>query len=209
MTITTPIKRIRTPKQTRELILDTALKLLNDLSTLAVSTNMIAEEAGLSVGNLYYHFKDRGEIVRALFDRNAAETRVAFTPREGDVIDMDLCEIMMRRNYEILWRYRFLYRELTVLLNRDMVLAKAFREHRQYGMASFAQFRAQFVLAGAMRPSKTAEEEERLAVMVWLVSEYFIQFLEAEKEVKDLDFIEQGILLLRQTLQPYIVEVPN
>ena len=93
--------------------------------------------------------------------------------------------------------------------NRDTVLAKAFREHRQYGMASFAQLRAQFVLAGSMRPSKTAEEEERLAVMVWLVSEYYIQFLEAEKEVKDFDFIEQGILLLRQTLQPYIVEVPN
>lgn len=205
----TTSKRKRTPEQTREHILDAALGLFNDLSTLAVSTNMIAEEAGLSVGNLYYHFKNRDEIIRALFERNAAETRVAFTPQEGDIFGLELGEIMMRRNYEILWRYRFLYRELTVLLSRDTVLAKAFREHRQYGMASFAQLRAQFVLAGSMRPAQTPEEEERLSVMVWLVSEYYIQFLEAEKEVKDLEFIEQGILLLRQTLQPYIVEVAN
>ena len=42
--------------ETKERILSAALRLFNSQGTAGVSTNHIAEAAGLSVGNLYYHF---------------------------------------------------------------------------------------------------------------------------------------------------------
>ena len=46
-------------EQTRGRILDAARRLFNERGTAAVSTNHIAAEAGLSPGNLYYHFADK------------------------------------------------------------------------------------------------------------------------------------------------------
>ena len=48
-------------------ILRTALTLFNAHGTSAVSTNHIAKELGISVGNLYYHFADKETIVRELY----------------------------------------------------------------------------------------------------------------------------------------------
>ncbi|MFN8512060.1 MAG: helix-turn-helix domain-containing protein [Chloroflexia bacterium] len=54
---------------TRERILDAALGLFNERGTAVVSTNHIAAACGISPGNLYYHFRNKEEIIRALFDR--------------------------------------------------------------------------------------------------------------------------------------------
>ena len=58
---------------TRERILNAALSLFNESGTATVSTNHIAVASRLSVGNLYYHFKNKDEIIRALYERIARE----------------------------------------------------------------------------------------------------------------------------------------
>ena len=53
---------------TRKRILETALRLFNEFGTAAVSTNRIAAEAGISPGNLYYHYRNKEEIIRGLVE---------------------------------------------------------------------------------------------------------------------------------------------
>ena len=48
-------------------ILQTSLDLFNEKDLKSITTNLIAKKAGVSPGNLYYHFKDKEEIVRTLF----------------------------------------------------------------------------------------------------------------------------------------------
>src|SRR4029079_14052764 len=55
-------------EQRRSDILRVALRLFNERGTAEVSTNHIAAELGISVGNLYWHFKDKKEIVIALVE---------------------------------------------------------------------------------------------------------------------------------------------
>ena len=66
----------------QNLILDAALNLFNERGTAKVTTNHIAEALGMSPGNLYYHFRNKAEIVRGLFARIAAEWATNGLPAE-------------------------------------------------------------------------------------------------------------------------------
>jgi len=63
------MNQLERSERSRALILDTALKLFAHRGYGATSVRDIAEEAGLSKGNVYHHFADKESIFRALLDR--------------------------------------------------------------------------------------------------------------------------------------------
>ena len=62
-------RQVTRSERSRKHILDAALKLFSHRGYGATSVNDIAEEAGLSKGNLYHHFPDKETIFRDLLDR--------------------------------------------------------------------------------------------------------------------------------------------
>jgi AcrR family transcriptional regulator len=61
--------QVERSERSRTQILDAALKLFSHKGYGATSVRDIAEEAGLSKGNVYHHFPDKETIFRALIDR--------------------------------------------------------------------------------------------------------------------------------------------
>lgn len=73
----------RRPQQVRsqqrvDLILDTAADLIAEVGYEAVTTNAIAERAGISIGSLYRYFPDKDAILRALAKRHREQVRAVF-----------------------------------------------------------------------------------------------------------------------------------
>ena len=60
---------------TRNLILDTALKLFLKRGFEQTTMRAIAEEAGLSLGASYYHFRSKEDLVMAFYGRIASDAR--------------------------------------------------------------------------------------------------------------------------------------
>jgi AcrR family transcriptional regulator len=71
------MQRLARSEHSRRQVLDAALQLFSKQGYGATSVRNIADEAGLSTGNLYHHFPDKEAIFRALLDEfwSIAETR--------------------------------------------------------------------------------------------------------------------------------------
>jgi AcrR family transcriptional regulator len=189
---------------TKNRILDAALALFNERGTDNVTTNHIAEALGMSPGNLYYHYRNKAEIVRALFVRIQAEWAGNYAMPEGSTPSIEMMETMLAGNFAIQARYRFFFRDLTLLLNADPELAAAYRANRQEGMANTVFLVRLFVEAGVIESPGDADAVDDLAQLLWLVGDFWLVF----KDVGGAPFTQadsdQGVRMFRRILAPYL-----
>ena len=64
-------------EQTRQLILETALRLFRERGYAETTMRAIAKEAGVAVGNAYYYFDSKEHLIQGFYDRNQVAHRVA------------------------------------------------------------------------------------------------------------------------------------
>jgi AcrR family transcriptional regulator len=72
-------RRVR-GEQTRQLILDTALRLFRERGYAETTMRAIAKEAGVAVGNAYYYFDSKEHLIQGFYDRSQAAMREAAAP---------------------------------------------------------------------------------------------------------------------------------
>lgn len=192
------------PTDTKTRILDAALALFNEQGTANVTTNHIAEALKMSPGNLYYHFRNKAEIVRALFARITAEWASNYAVPPATMPSIPMMEAMLAGNFEIQARYRFFFRDLTLLLNADPDLAAAYRANRESGLANTKFLIGLFAEAGVLTPVGDREELDDLAQLLWLVGDFWLVF----KDTGGADFSPadsaQGVRMFRRILTPYL-----
>ncbi|MBU2875117.1 TetR/AcrR family transcriptional regulator [Marinobacter salexigens] len=107
-----------TKVKTRDRILNTSLSLFNSLGEPNVTTLLISDELDISPGNLYYHFKSKGDIVEELFAAFEAEMLDLLAVPDDVDISLDQQSFFLHLLFEAVARYRFLYQDLVNVLSR-------------------------------------------------------------------------------------------
>ena len=192
--------------KTKEHILTTALDLFNQQGTSAVSTNHIAEAAGISPGNLYYHFRNKEEIIRALFERLFHEWDVTLTLPDDRLPTLEDAKGLVYANFEIMWQHRFMYRELIALLRADSTLHERYVAVRGRG---YEGFRAVIALLTEHEVLNAPEDEDtvtRLADLCWLISEFWLATVEISGQSVSREQMARGVGLMMEVLGPYLPE---
>jgi AcrR family transcriptional regulator len=197
-------RRGRTAKSelTRGRILDTAQRLFNERGTAAVSTNHVAAEAGLSPGNLYYHFADKQEIIRALHDRYAAAHEDLW--EAGPEAGLERLHASLARAMELAWEYRFFERELLALLRADPQLRARYREVYERRLGQWLAFGEQLAAQGGLRRPRPPTTIGDLAVAIWLIGGSWLPFLEITGDPRDPAQVAKGASLVLAVLGPYL-----
>ncbi|MCG6573752.1 TetR/AcrR family transcriptional regulator [Pseudomonas sp. AF32] len=114
--------------KTRDRILECALQLFNDKGEPNVSTLEIANEMGISPGNLYYHFHGKEPLVLALFERFQSELSPLLDPPADAHLAPEDYWLFLHLIVERLAQYRFLFQDLSNLAGRLPKLAKGIRQ---------------------------------------------------------------------------------
>lgn len=116
----------KAPRRTAERILEVTLALFNRFGEPNVSTTLISAELGISPGNLYYHYPAKDEIINSLFNRFEQALNELLNASDG-VRDVEDAWFFMHTLFELIWQYRFLYRDLNDLLSKNRRLETHFQ----------------------------------------------------------------------------------
>jgi len=190
--------------KTRDRILEKALVLFNEKGTAAVTTNHIASAMGISPGNLYYHFRNREEIIQDIFNVMEAESREGFEPIAAEAHDLGLqaFEETFRFIQEFNQRFIFFKRELPILLMRDPKLKVRFNVVHLETLGLIRILIDGAITGGALR-LLNEEERQLLAEMSWMLTLFWPNYLEIAGENNFEEGLERGIAMIRLLLQGF------
>ncbi len=116
----------KAPRRTAERILEVTLELFNRFGEPNVSTTLISAELSISPGNLYYHYPAKDELINTLFERYERSLGELLGAAD-DVRDVEDAWFFLHSLFELIWAYRFLYRDLNDLLSKNRLLETHFQ----------------------------------------------------------------------------------
>ena len=179
--------------------------MFNQKGTSSISTNHIAKELGISTGNLYYHFKNKEEIIRAILEKMIQEWDIVWhVPVSNWQPTLEDLKSIIRCSFQLEWKYRFFYRELIVLMKMDPKLKDRHKQIQVQRMTEQKKFFQYFIETGVLRIPKDQLQVDALLTISWILSNYWLTFLETSGEEISEEKIEQGIQLIMTVIQPYI-----
>ena len=192
-------------RQTRERILDASLAMFNAQGEPNVTTNHIADELGISPGNLYYHFRNKDDIVGQLFSRYEARIDEALLVPADRLPNLEDVWLQLHLVFECMWAYRCLYRDLVDILARNRKLKLRFARIMTRASASAADLMRGLVRAGVMRAS--AAEIRALAENVLLVATFWQSFIAVRAGKSDAEAeLGRGIHQVMSLIAPFLCD---
>lgn len=201
------LKMEKTKIDTKIKIKNSAIHLFNTQETLSVSTNHIAKEANISPGNLYYHYKNKEEIVTDLyldlskrFEEINSFENILLSSNPIKVLD-NTFELMG----DIFYEYRFLLRDSMVLI----ALYPSFKEHfvkNQEKRIKQIESLLQFLLKENIIQYEENINLERRAKMHWFITAYWQSFASSTGEVSKESIKEAKEVFFEFMIYPFLTK---
>lgn len=192
--------------KTKERILLGSLDLFNLNTANEVTTNDIAKELKMSPGNLYFHYKNKEQIIRELFKRLAQETNLIWKPQTKLAKKNEKIQLVdfIDRNLQLYWKFRFFHRELYTLRKKDPELSKLWRLHLKKMSRLMIILYKHWVRAGVMLPIESVSEMEFVGELLFVASNSFMQFFETVDRAPHQKTIEKARRHITRMLTPYL-----
>jgi AcrR family transcriptional regulator len=195
------------PRRTAERILEVTLSLFNRFGEPNTSTTAISAELGISPGNLYYHYPAKDELINALFDRYERALDELLGAADG-VAQVEDAWLFFHMLFELVWQYRFLYRDLNDLLSKNRRLETHFQGVLQRKTRAVRGLFDALERERVLRIERAEVEPLATAVVVlltyWLSYEYVREPRRALESDAAAQSLARGVWHVLSLLGPYL-----
>ncbi len=198
-------KTYKPSQQTKANILQKAIELFNEHGTATISMNALAESLGISAGNLQYHYKNKEEVIRAILEDMFKQFDVIYE-QIREPFTLDTLRQIMRINFDLVWKYRFYYREFAALLRNDKILAKRFREIQEIRLTEQENLIKRLAGSGGVRSGLTSDELRKVVLIGWVLVHTWLSYAESTGQKIDEAALNQAVEILVQHYKPYLQE---
>jgi AcrR family transcriptional regulator len=188
-------------------ILQAAMELFNEHGTAAVSANRIAERCGISKGNLQYHFRNKREIVYAVFLQAIGEMDSGWY-RDHLAPSLEHMAAMFVRQLQLILKYRFFYREMADLLRHDPLLRKRFADNRERRLRELEKFMLALQSRGLMRFPADPRRLRSIIDVTWIVNENWLNYMDYHDREVTVEAMLEGYGEVLEVLRPYLCADP-
>lgn len=182
---------------TKEKIKQATLMLCNEGNSLSVSTNHIAKTLGMSTGNLYYHYKNKEEIIRDIYQDMSStfESYNSFEQIQSSENPLKELLRMFDSYSELFWEYRFLMRDCALLMAIDSELKTMFAKNQAIRVVQIEAL-LKFLIHQEILENIPQEQISKRAKFNWFIAAYWQVFtstydvvsIESIKEAKEMLF---------------------
>ncbi len=196
------------PRRTKDRILDVSLKLFNEVGEPSVTTTTIAEAMEISPGNLYYHFRNKDDIINSIFVRFEQEMERRLKLPDDHKATLDESWGYLQRMSEFMWTYRFLYRDINDLLARNRMLETNFKRIVERKKRFAHEMCQQFLNDGEMEA--TPQQIDMITTNMVVLATYWLsfQFVQHPRQYNDPDrirgYLHSASYHIFSVLGPYL-----
>lgn len=194
--------------KTRDKILLSSLELFNERGERNVTTNHIAAHLAISPGNLYYHFRNKSDIIYEVFLEYEKLVDFYLDIPENRAITLEDLTFYLESVFDGLWSYRFFHRDLEYLLDSDRRLREDYRCFTDRCLSAISRIFEKLAEAEIIH-TQPDDLRSAMSLNVWLVITNWMAYLKtAHASEKDgsltLTHLKQGIYQVLTLEIPYL-----
>ncbi|ELB2103816.1 TetR/AcrR family transcriptional regulator [Vibrio parahaemolyticus] len=192
--------------KTRDKIVYGALELFNQHGERNITTNHIADHIEISPGNLYYHFRNKQEIVREIFALYSAELLERFTPIQGSQESLTMLKSYLDSIFTLMWKYRFFYANLPEILSRDEQLHEQYIDVQEKLQANLIAIMQEFVSLKLLDVNE--QQLKSLVCTLHLIACSWLAYQSAMASKTSIteQMVKQGMLQMLNVVKPVATE---
>jgi AcrR family transcriptional regulator len=197
--------------KTKDRIILASLDLFNERGERNVSTNHIAAHLGMSPGNLYYHFRNKSDIIYELFKSYELLVDTYLHIPEGREININDLIAYLDAVFNGLWAYRFLHRDLEHLLSSNDRLRQDYRQFTLRCLEGIQSIILAMEKSGIYQPMHDQQRKSK-ALNTWLIVTNWMTYLKtihddaSGEDVVNRKSIQHGMYLVLDYVLPYLYE---
>ncbi|MEJ7766660.1 MAG: TetR/AcrR family transcriptional regulator [Chitinophagaceae bacterium] len=190
-------------KNTKAYLMDRALKLFNKNGFVNVRLQHIADYAGISVGHLAYHFKNKDCIVEALYDQLKEAQETSLYEFKMAYLFEDINR-QLRHIFQCQKHYLFFYLDTLEVLRAYSTIREKHQQHIDWQIQQIEWMFNFNVDRNTFTPPLCNEQYKRLAWLFWMTMDNWMY----ARQIRGLDHMNEDEFFtnLWSLVVPYLTE---